>query len=70
MRMALIGLGKMGGNMARRLRRNGVDSVGYDRTTDVVALLDVGGGDSQAFRTHLFQPDVLWRNLYESKETA
>ena len=39
MRMAMIGLGKMGGNMVRRLRRGGVDVVGFDRAADVVAQL-------------------------------
>ena len=34
MRMAMIGLGKMGGNMVRRLRRDGIEVVGYDRTAD------------------------------------
>ncbi len=31
MKIGLIGLGKMGGNMARRLRRAGIDVVGYNR---------------------------------------
>ena len=39
MRLAMIGLGKMGGNMVRRLRRGGIEVVGYDRATDVVAQL-------------------------------
>ena len=30
MRIAMIGLGKMGGNMVRRLRRKGIEVVGYD----------------------------------------
>ena len=30
MKLAMIGLGKMGGNMAERLRRGGLDVVGYD----------------------------------------
>ena len=30
MKLAMIGLGKMGGNMAERLRRGGVEVVGYD----------------------------------------
>ena len=37
--MAMIGLGKMGGNMVRRLRRGGIEVVGYDRASEVVALL-------------------------------
>ncbi len=39
MRMAMVGLGKMGGNMVRRLRRGGVEVVGYDRAQEVVAQL-------------------------------
>ena len=31
MQIGLIGLGKMGGNMAERLRRDGHQVVGYDR---------------------------------------
>jgi 6-phosphogluconate dehydrogenase len=37
--MAMIGLGKMGGNMVRRLRRGGIEVVGYDRAAEVVAQL-------------------------------
>ena len=44
MRMAMVGLGKMGGNMARRLCRNGIEVVGYDLTRSVVdALADEDG---------------------------
>ena len=32
MQLGLIGLGKMGGNMAERLRRDGHEVVGYDRS--------------------------------------
>lgn len=39
MRLAMIGLGKMGGNMVRRLRRGGIEVVGYDRDAKVVAGL-------------------------------
>ncbi len=39
MRMAMIGLGKMGGNMTKRLCRGGVEVVGYNRSQDVVAAL-------------------------------
>ncbi len=35
MRIAIIGLGRMGGNMARRLCRKGVEVVGYNRTFEV-----------------------------------
>jgi len=39
MRMALIGLGKMGGNMARRLCRGGIEVVGYNRSPEIVNTL-------------------------------
>ncbi len=39
MRMAMIGLGKMGGNMARRLCRGGIEVVGYNRSAQIVATL-------------------------------
>jgi 6-phosphogluconate dehydrogenase len=35
MKIGLIGLGKMGGNMRTRLRAGGVEVVGYDRNPDV-----------------------------------
>lgn len=39
MKLAMIGLGKMGGNMATRLLRSGIEVVGYDRSTEVVNQL-------------------------------
>ena len=39
MKLAMIGLGKMGGNMATRLLRHGIEVVGYDRSTDAVNML-------------------------------
>ncbi len=35
MKLAMIGLGRMGGNMARRLLRAGHEVVGYNRTFSV-----------------------------------
>jgi 6-phosphogluconate dehydrogenase len=43
MRLAMIGLGKMGGNMTRRLLRAGHEVVVFDRDTDLVREL-VGEG--------------------------
>jgi 6-phosphogluconate dehydrogenase len=44
MKLAMIGLGKMGGNMAERLRRGGVEVVGFDayaaEKSDVGSLAD------------------------------
>ena len=31
MKLGMVGLGRMGGNMAERLRRDGHEVVGYDR---------------------------------------
>ncbi|HEX5538158.1 MAG TPA: decarboxylating 6-phosphogluconate dehydrogenase [Methylophilaceae bacterium] len=39
MKLAMIGLGKMGGNMATRLLRHGIEVVGYDRSADAVNML-------------------------------
>ncbi|GIH97999.1 phosphogluconate dehydrogenase (NAD(+)-dependent, decarboxylating) [Planobispora takensis] len=44
MQIGMIGLGKMGGNMAERLRRGGHDVVGYDRDpaiSDVASLQEL-----------------------------
>jgi 6-phosphogluconate dehydrogenase len=44
MRIGMIGLGRMGGNMARRLMKAGIECVGYSRTArDVEALSSHGG---------------------------
>ena len=39
MKLAMIGLGKMGGNMTTRLLRSGIEGVGYDRSVEVVNKL-------------------------------
>jgi 6-phosphogluconate dehydrogenase len=39
MRIAIIGLGKMGGNMARRLLRKGIEVVGFNRSPEVIDRL-------------------------------
>ena len=40
MKIAMLGLGKMGGNMATRLIRNGHEVVGYDTSQEVVSELE------------------------------
>ena len=55
MQLGLIGLGKMGGNMAERLRRAGHEVVGYDRAPgkrDVDSL--------EALKEALSAPRVVW----------
>lgn len=44
MRIALIGLGKMGANMARRLCRGGIEVVGYNRSSGIVSQLEKEDG--------------------------
>lgn len=39
MKLAMLGLGKMGGNMTRRLLKHGIKVVGYDRNPEVVSQL-------------------------------
>jgi 6-phosphogluconate dehydrogenase len=65
MRMAMIGLGKMGGNMVRRLRRNGIEVVGYDRAADVVTGLAAECGMLAATSVEdalskLAAPKIVW----------
>ena len=68
MRLAMIGLGKMGGNMARRLRRGGIEVVGYDRAQDVVTKLAAEAGMIAAASVadavaKLSAPRVVWLML-------
>lgn len=44
MRMGMVGLGKMGGNMATRLRRGGIEVVGYDRSNAALEKLSQEAG--------------------------
>ena len=49
MKLGMVGLGRMGGNMAERLRRGGHEVVGYDRdpkasdVADLAELVDALG---------------------------
>ena len=66
--MAMVGLGKMGGNMVRRLCRGGIEVVGYDRTPDVVAQLAKEEGMLAAASVEdavkkLSGPRVVWLML-------
>lgn len=68
MRMSMIGLGKMGGNMVRRLRRGGIEVVGYDRANEVVAQLAKEDGMIAATSVEdavskLSSPRILWLML-------
>ena len=68
MRLAMIGLGRMGGNMARRLRRGGIEVVGYNRSREVVDTLAAEEGvipaDSLADAvSQLPAPHLVWLML-------
>lgn len=68
MRMAMIGLGKMGGNMTRRLRRGGIEVVGYNRSQDIVNTLIkeegmIGASSLADAVSKLKAPRVIWLML-------
>ena len=68
MRMAMIGLGKMGGNMARRLCRGGIEVVGYNRSSEIVETLASEEGMIPALSLKdaiekLTSPRVVWLML-------
>jgi 6-phosphogluconate dehydrogenase len=64
MQMAMIGLGRMGGNMVERLMRKGHQTVVYDRAADVVAkyqkMGSTPGKDLADVVAKLKAPRVVW----------
>jgi 6-phosphogluconate dehydrogenase len=64
MQIGMIGLGRMGANMARRLMRGGHECVVYDRSADAVKQLageGAKGADSlQALAGQLAKPRAVW----------
>jgi 6-phosphogluconate dehydrogenase len=68
MQIGLIGLGKMGGNMARRLRRSGIEVVGHDRDPAVATALQEACGlqpaeSVAALVRALAAPRLVWLML-------
>jgi 6-phosphogluconate dehydrogenase len=68
MKLTMIGLGKMGGNMVRRLCRGGIEVVGFDRAADVVAQLAKEDGMIAASTVDdavakLASPRIVWLML-------
>jgi 6-phosphogluconate dehydrogenase len=63
-RIGILGLGKMGGNMAARLLRGGHVVVGHNRTPEALALLEASGGIAarsvEALVGGLEPPRVVW----------
>jgi 6-phosphogluconate dehydrogenase len=64
MQLGMIGLGRMGGNMVRRLLRNGHQCVVYDGSADAVAELvkakAVGATSLADFVKKLTKPRAIW----------
>jgi 6-phosphogluconate dehydrogenase len=64
MQLGMIGLGRMGANMVRRLMRNGHDCVVYDRSADAVKGLAAEGATGAdalaAFVQDLTPPRSIW----------
>jgi len=57
----MVGLGRMGGNMVRRLRRGGHACVAYDRDPSKVAALEMPGAPSLAdLVAALRKPRAVW----------
>ena len=64
MQLGIIGLGRMGGNIARRLMLNGHETVVFDRNTDFVSALAAEGAngvaDLPALVAGLEKPRAVW----------
>jgi 6-phosphogluconate dehydrogenase len=73
MQLGMIGLGRMGGNIVRRLMRSGHTTVVYDRDAKAVAALaadgSVGTGNLQVFISKLEKPRTVWVMLPAGKVT-
>src|SRR5579859_2489365 len=64
MQLGMIGLGRMGANMVRRLLRNGHQCVAFDRSADAVKELvqekAVGAASLADFVRNLSKPRAVW----------
>jgi 6-phosphogluconate dehydrogenase len=64
MQLGMIGLGRMGANMVRRLLRGGHECVVNDRSPDAVKALEakgaIGAGSLAGFIEKLKQPRAIW----------
>ena len=74
MKIALIGLGKMGANMARRLCRGGIEVVGFNRSRPIMEQLAQEEGmipadDLADAVQRLPSPRVVWLMLPSGKPT-
>ena len=74
MKIGMVGLGRMGGNMARRLRRGGVEVVAYNRSADVTQALasETGLQPTSNLRdlvNALGMPRIIWLMLPAGEAT-
>jgi 6-phosphogluconate dehydrogenase len=64
MHIGLIGLGKMGGNMRSRLRKNGIEVTGYARTREVADCDSI-----EEMVSKISSPKVVWVMVPHGKPT-
>ena len=73
MQLGIVGLGRMGGNIARPLTENGHDCVVYDVNAEAVAALAAdgmtGASDLADFVGKLQAPRAIWIMLPAGKIT-
>ncbi|MDB5654698.1 MAG: gnd, partial [Tardiphaga sp.] len=73
MQLGMIGLGRMGGNIVRRLMKNGHTAVVYDKDPKAVAALvaenALGGASLEEFVGKLSKPRAVWVMLPAGKIT-
>ncbi|WP_034158396.1 phosphogluconate dehydrogenase (NAD(+)-dependent, decarboxylating) [Sphingomonas sp. ERG5] len=73
MKIGIIGLGRMGGNISRRLMRAGHETVVYDRNPDAIAALAGDGAiaaDSlEDMKARLDSPAIFWVMLPAGEPT-
>src|SRR5262245_20941778 len=64
MQLGMVGLGRMGANLVRRLMADGHRCVAYDVNSDVVKELEgegaTGSSSLEDFVAHLEQPRAAW----------
>lgn len=64
MHIGLIGLGKMGGNMRSRLRKNGIEVTGYARTREVSDVDSI-----EELVSKISSPRIVWVMVPHGKPT-